>query len=283
MTQSHDNIVVMSGATSGIGLIAAEKLAAMGMRLVLIARNQTRAERALSQLAGLGPDQRHRAHYADLSQLAEVKRVAAEISSREPCINVLINNAGNVYCARTVADDGLERTFATNHAAPFVLTCCLRNSLIAAAPARIVNTASDAHRGQVLDFSDLQLSRSYRVLRAYGRSKLCNILFTRELARRLAGTGVTANCLHPGFVRTSLGQNNGGPMRYLIKLAMLFAGDPEKGANTIVYLATAPQLAKQSGGYYYNCRPHSPNMAARDDATAKRLWEETVRLTGVDW
>jgi NAD(P)-dependent dehydrogenase (short-subunit alcohol dehydrogenase family) len=154
---------------------------------------------------------------------------------------------------------------------------------MAAAPARIVNTASDAHRGQVLDFSDLQMSRGYRVLRAYGRSKLCNILFTRELARRLAGTEVTANCLHPGFVRTSLGQNNGGLMGYLIKLAMLLAGNPEKGADTIVYLSTAPQLATESGGYYYDCHPHSPSPAARDDTSARRLWEETARLTGVDW
>ena len=276
-------VVVMSGATSGIGLIAARTLATAGLRLVLIARDQARAERALSQLTELRSDQQHRVHYADLSKLAEVKRVAIEIAEHEPRIDVLINNAGNVFGSRAVTEDGLERTFAVNHAAPFVLTCGLRHSLIAAAPARIVNTASDAHRGQVLDFSDLQLSRGYRTMRAYGRSKLCNILFTRELARRLAGTGVTANCLHPRFVRTSLGQNNGELMRYLIKLAMLFAGDPEKGAESIVYLATAPQLAGQSGGYYRDCRPHSPSEAARDDASARRLWQETARLTGVDW
>jgi NAD(P)-dependent dehydrogenase (short-subunit alcohol dehydrogenase family) len=273
----------MSGATSGIGLIAARKLAAMDMRLVLIARDRARAERALSQLAKLGPDRQHRAHYANLSALAEVKRVAAEIAACEPRVDVLINNAGNIYGARKVTDDGLERTFAINHAAPFVLTCCLRNSLIAAAPARIVNTASDAHLGHILDFSDLQMRRGYRAPRAYGRSKLCNILFTRELARRLAGTGVTANCLHPGFVRTSLGQNDGQLMGYLIKLAMLFAGNPEKGADTIVHLATAPELGSESGGYYYDCRRHSLSLAARDDASAGRLWEETARLTGVDW
>jgi NAD(P)-dependent dehydrogenase (short-subunit alcohol dehydrogenase family) len=274
---------VMSGATSGIGLLAAGKLAAMGMRLVLIARNQARAQRALSQLAQLTPDQRHRVHYADLSRLAEVKRVAAEIAVREPRIDALINNAGNVYGARSVTAEGLELTFATNHVAPFVLTCCLRDCLLAAAPARIVNTASDAHRGQMLDFSDLQMNGAYGPLRAYARSKLCNILFTRELARRLTGTGVTANCLHPGFVRTKLGQNDGRWMGYFIKFAMLFAGNAERGADTIVYLATAPQLAGESDGYYYDCRPHAASQAARDDPSAKRLWAETARLTGVDW
>jgi NAD(P)-dependent dehydrogenase (short-subunit alcohol dehydrogenase family) len=281
--QNRGKIVVMSGATSGIGLLAARMLAAMGVRLILVARDRARAERALSQLAELGPDQPHRAHYADLSRLAQVKRVADEISASEPRIDVVVNNAGNIYGARTVSDDGLELTFATNHVAPFVLTCCLRNSLIAATPARIINTASDAHLGQVLDFSDLQMRRGYRPLRAYGRSKLCNILFTRELARRLAGTGVTANCLHPGFVRTNLGQNDGRLMGYLIKMAMLFAGSPERGAETLVHLATAPQLAGESGGYYYGRQPRSPSPAACDDASAKRLWEETARLTGVDW
>jgi NAD(P)-dependent dehydrogenase (short-subunit alcohol dehydrogenase family) len=276
-------LVVISGATSGIGLIAARKLAAAGLRLVMIARDRSRAERALSQLAKLEPHQQHRAHYADLSRLVEVKRVAAEISEREPRVDVLINNVGNVFGARGITDDGLERTFAINHAAPFVLTCGLRRSLIAAAPARIVHTASDAHRNQLLDLADLQLSQGYSMLRAYGRSKLCNILFTRELARRLAGTGVTATCFHPGFVKTSLGQNDGGVMRHLIKLAMLFAGNPENGANTMVYLATAPQVAGQSGRYYYNCRPHSPSAAACDDETAKRLWQQTAQLTGVDW
>jgi retinol dehydrogenase 12 len=245
--------------------------------------DQARAKRALSQLAELGPNQQHRAHYADLSRLVEVKRVAAEISARESHIDVLVNNAGNIYGTRTVTEDGLERTFATNHAAPFVLTCCLRNSLIAGAHARIVTTASDAHLNQMLDFSDLQMGRGYRPLRAYGRSKLCNILFTRDLARRLAGTSVTANCLHPGFVRTSLGQHDGGLIGYLIKLAMLFAGNPEKGADTIVHLATAPQFSRESGGYYFDRRLHSPSLAARDDAIARRLWEETARLTGVDW
>ncbi|MCC6889237.1 MAG: SDR family oxidoreductase [Hyphomicrobiales bacterium] len=275
-------VVVITGATSGIGRLAAAQLARRGMRLVAIARDRARGEQLLARLNAEGPGQSHRLHYADLSRLSEVKRVGREIAEREPRIDVLINNAGTICGRRQITEDGLERTFAINHAAPFVLTSCLRDRLIAATPARIVTTASGAHRGHHLDFSDLQMQRGYRALSAYGRSKLCNILFTRELARRLAGTGVTANCLHPGFVRTGLGQREAGWLGIAVGLSMLFAGRPERGAATIVHLATAPELTGATGGYYDDCRPRTPAKAATDDAIAARLWQETARLTGVE-
>jgi len=276
----QDKVVVMTGATSGIGRIAAGELAAQGARLVLVARDQVRADATLAQLRERGP-KAHRAHIADLSRLADIKRVGAEIAASEPRIDVLINNAGNVFGKRELTGDGLERTFATNHVAYFLLTQALRERLIAAAPARIVMTASAAHKGRSLDFDDLQFAKGYRPQSAYGRSKLCNILFTRELARRLAGTGVTANCLHPGFVRTNLGQRGGGVFGGLVRLAMLFAGSPERGARTIVYLAGSPEVAQVSGGYFADCRPATPSAQAQDDSVAARLWNETERLAAI--
>jgi NAD(P)-dependent dehydrogenase (short-subunit alcohol dehydrogenase family) len=275
-------VVVITGATSGIGRIAAGDLAAAGARIVLVARDQGRAEETLAQLRLRGPNAAHRAHIADLSRLADMKRVGAEIAAAEPRIDVLVNNAGNVFATRQLTDDGLERTFATNHVAYFVLTHLLRDRLIAAAPSRIVNTASAAHKGQTLDFDNLQLAKGYSTMTAYGRSKLCNILFTRELARRLAGTGVTANCLHPGFVATNLGQRAGGVFSTVARLAMLFGGRPERGAKTIVYLAQSPEVAAASGGYYADCGLIAPSRQAQNDADAKRLWTETGRLAGLN-
>jgi NAD(P)-dependent dehydrogenase (short-subunit alcohol dehydrogenase family) len=191
---------------------------------------------------------------------------------------VLINNAGNIFASRAVTPDGLERSFALNHMAYFVLTHQLRERLVASSPARIVNTASRAHQGQFLDFDDLQMEKNYRPMTAYGRSKLANILFTRELARRLAGTGVTANCLHPGFVATGLGQRDGGIFAVMVRLSMVFAGNPEQGAKTIVHLAASPDVARTSGSYFIDCREAVPSRVAQDDAAARWLWEESLRL-----
>jgi NAD(P)-dependent dehydrogenase (short-subunit alcohol dehydrogenase family) len=274
-------VVVITGATSGIGRIASEALAAMGARIVLVARDKDRAEETLARLRERGADVAHRAHFADLSRLAEVRRVGAEIVAAEPRIDVLINNAGNIFGTRGVTEDGLERTFAINHMAYFVLTDALRAQLAAAAPARVVNTASDAHRGRLIDFNDLQISRGYSGPGAYGRSKLCNILFTRELARRLAPGGVTANCLHPGFVATNLGQRHRSVFGLLMRAAMLFAGRPESGAETIVYLASSPEVSGVTGGYFESCRLARPSRAAEDDDVARRLWAESVRLAGI--
>jgi len=238
---------------------------------VLVARNPQRAEATLAELREAGPNLAHRAHLADLSALSEMKRVGQEIAAAEPRIDVLINNAGNVFGRRELTPDGLERTFATNHMAYFVLTHHLRERLLAATPARIVNTASAAHIGRKLDFDDLQLARQYSTMTAYGRSKLANVLFTRELARRLAGAGVTANCLHPGFVATGLGQRDGGFFGYMVRFSMLFAGRADGGAQTIVHLASSPDVASVSGAYFISSRQVEPSSAARDDAAAMQF------------
>ncbi len=273
--------VVITGATSGIGQIAAERLAAMGARIVLVARDKGRGEAALARLRSVAPGLAHAAHYADLSIIAEMKRVAAEIAAAEPRIDVLINNAGALFGSRRVTADGLEMTFATNHMAYWVMTHGLRERLVASKPARIVSTASDAHKGQKLDFEDLQAEKGYSAFRVYGRSKLCNILFTRALAKRTANAGVTANCLHPGFVSTRFGDAAGGLLQSVIGVAKWFAITPEKGAETIVYLASSPEVATASGGYYYKCKLATPTHAAQDDAAAERLWEITKKLAGI--
>jgi NAD(P)-dependent dehydrogenase (short-subunit alcohol dehydrogenase family) len=181
-----------------------------------------------------------------------------------------------------VTEDGLELTFATNHVSYVVMTHGLRERLMASAPARVVNTSSDAHKGAILDFEDLQSARSYRGFTVYGRSKLCNVLYTRELARRWAGTGVTANCLHPGFVATRFGDQSGGLLSYGVRMAKrMFAISPEKGADTLVYLAASTEVATVSGAYFYKRRPVTPSKEARDDAAATRLWLETARLAGI--
>jgi NAD(P)-dependent dehydrogenase (short-subunit alcohol dehydrogenase family) len=287
-------VVVITGATSGIGQAAAEKLASMGTRLVLVARDKARAEATLKRLRELGPGAAPVVHYADLLRLREMKRVAAEIAATEARIDVLINNAGALFSRRHLSQDGLEFTFALNHMSYFVLTHQLLNRLRASAPARIVNTASDAHEGATLDFDDLQSAKAYGKssflewlrfggpgFKVYGRSKLCNILFTRELARRLAGTGVTTNALHPGFVATRFGDQSGGLISLGIKIGKRFALSPEKGAETLVYLASSPEVAAKSGGYYHKCGLATPSASAQDDALARRLWAETSKLAAL--
>ena len=275
-------VVVITGATSGIGEIAAQRLAAMGARIVLVARDAARGQKTLARLPSIGSGAPHSIYYGDLSRISESKRVAAEIAAAEPRIDVLINNAGALFGTRRLTADNLEETIATNHMAYFVLTLGLKANLLAAAPARVVSTASDAHKGYTLDFDDLQAAKGYLAIRAYGRSKLCNILFTRELARRWSGTGVTANCLHPGFVATRFGDGSGGFLSTGIRIAKTFAITPEKGAETIVYLASSPDVAAISGEYFYKCRPATPTAGGRDDAAASRLWNESAKIAAIE-
>jgi retinol dehydrogenase 12 len=274
-------VVVITGATSGIGEVAATRLADMGARIILVARSHGRAETTLARLHEIAPDAAHSAYQADLSRLADIKRVSAEISAAEPRIDVLINNAGAMFSERRVTEDRLELTFATNHMSYFALTHGLREPLQAAAPSRVINTSSHAHYRARLDFTDLQFEHNYKGFAAYGRTKLFNILYTRELSRRLLGVGVTANSLHPGFVRTRFGDQSGGAMAAWIRLLKIFAISPEKGAETLVYLASAKEVGKMTGLYFHKCKPVEPSKTARDDAAAVRLWQETARLAGI--
>jgi len=208
--------------------------------------------------------------------------LGAALTAALPRVDVLVNNAGAIFRRRDVTRDGLERTYALNHMAYFLLTALLKERLAAAAPSRIVSVASEAHRGATLDFDDLQGARHYSGWTAYQRSKLCNILFTRELARRLQGTGITANCLHPGFVASGFGDNNDGAFRVALSIAKrLFAISEEKGAATTVYLASSPEVQDTNGLYFKGCRPAFPSAAAQDDGAARRLWEESARLAGL--
>src|SRR5271166_2813870 len=273
--------IVATGATSGIGEAAVLALAGMGARIVFVARDEGRAKSTMRKLQAKAPGLEHRVHLADLSSMAEARRVGAAIAASEPRVDALVNNAGAMFGERRVTPEGLELTFALNHMAYFVLTQALRERLVAAAPARIVSTASAAHEGASLDFNDLQSAKGYSGFKVYGRSKLANILFTRELARRLAGTGVTANCLHPGVVATRFGDSSGGWVSRLMPVARLFFISPEKGADTIVHLASSPEIEKTSGEYFVKREIIEPSPAARDDAAAKRLWEASEKLAGL--
>jgi retinol dehydrogenase 12 len=274
-------VVVITGATSGIGEVAARRLAALGARIVMVARDPARGAASLARLAPGDGAVPHSIHYGDLSRISEMMRLAREIAVAEPRIDVLINNAGAMFGARHLTEDQLELTFALNHMAYFMLTHGLRERLMAAAPARVVNTASSAHRGRRLNLDDLQSAQSYSAGDVYGRSKLCNILFTRELSRRWAGSGTTANCLHPGFVATRFGDGSGGWRARLIGVAKRFAISAEKGAETLVYLASSADVTELSGEYFYKCQPEMPSAEALDDAAAARLWVESEKLARI--
>jgi NAD(P)-dependent dehydrogenase (short-subunit alcohol dehydrogenase family) len=270
--------VVITGATSGIGQVAAEQLARRGARIVLIARDSSRAAATLERLRSSSPGIDHTFHLADLSLVSETKRLAATIKEQERRIDVLINNAGALFGRREVTKEGLERTFATNHMSYFALTWGLLDRLAASKPARVINTASAAHTSAVLDFDDLQGERYFTAFAAYSQSKLCNILFTKELARRTKAVGVTANCLHPGFVATRFGDQSGGFASLGVRFAKWFAISPQRGAQTIIYLASAAEVGGFSGDYFYKCRPKTPSDAALDDASAALLWSKSLEL-----
>ena len=280
---SQERVIVITGATAGIGRAAAMALARIGASLVLVARDAARATATVEDIARETGNRNVAVVLGDLGIQAEVRRVAAELLSRAPRIDVLLNNAGVVNLRYTTTSDGIETTFAVNHLAYFMLTLLLREALYAAPAARIVNVASDAHRWGRLDFADLGQARRYRAMRVYGQSKLCNILFTYELAHRLAASSVTANCLHPGAVATRLGQNNGRIATALTRMLAPFFRTPEGGADTAVYLATDPAVSATSGGYFANRLPIRSASITYDEATRRRLWAASESLTAVRW
>jgi NAD(P)-dependent dehydrogenase (short-subunit alcohol dehydrogenase family) len=270
--------VVLTGATSGIGAAAARQLAQAGATLVAVGRNARRGAALIKALPGSG----HRLVTGDLSLMSNVRRVAAEIREAAPRIDVLLNNAGAIFAERRETAEGLERTFALNHMGYFLLTELLLPNIRASAPARIVVVASEAHRGATLDFTDLQTRRDWSGWRAYRRSKLANILFAGELARRLAGTGITANSLHPGFVASGFGDDNPFLFRTALAVAKrVMAITPEDAAETLFHLASSEEGGRKAGLYYVDRRPNEPTAEACDEAVARRLWDESLRIAGL--
>ena len=275
--------VVLTGATSGIGRATALGLADEGARLILVGRTPERCEETLAEIRRrTGRDDAVMLR-ADLSSLKEVRRLADEVLASADRVHVLLNNAGVTLLQRKLTVDGLEGTFATNHLAYFLLTGLLLPRLRDSAPARIVNVASDAHRFVRLDLNDLQNEQRYRALRVYGQSKTANLLFTQELARRIAGSGVSVNALHPGGIRSNLGRSEGKALEVVRKLVGLFLKSPEEGARTSLYLACSPEVEGVSGRYYAKCRERTPAAHARDPELARRLWERSEALTGLHY
>lgn len=278
----HGKVCVLTGGTSGIGRETAVALAALGARLALICRDRQRGEETVAEIAARTGNRDVEVRVADLSLQRDVRRVAAELLARHPRIDVLVNNAGVVNLRHALTGDGIETVFATNHLAYFLLTLLLRERLRASAPARIVNVASEVHRFGGVDFDDLGHAQHYCAARVYGQSKLANILFTYELARRLAGSGVTVNCLHPGAVGTRLGHNNGTVARLLAGALKPFFRTPAQGADTSIWLASSPAVEGVSGEYFVGRTPTRSSAASHDEGTARRLWDVSLELTGLE-
>ena len=282
-TRMDGKTCLITGATSGIGRATAHALALRGAHVALVGRDPARTEALAAAIRRRSGNPAVDLLVADLSSLAEVRQLAADVLERYPQLDVLYNNAGALFATRLLTVDGYEQTFALNHLAPFLLTNLLGERLIASGPARIITTASAAHLGQHLDLDDpMYEHHAYRGYQAYGRSKLANILFTVELARRLAATGVTANALHPGFVASGFARNNGLAYRAGMTLLRPVMISPERGAQTAIYLATSPAVEGVTGKYFAKSRPVTPSAAARDEATARRLWDLSARLTGLE-
>jgi NAD(P)-dependent dehydrogenase (short-subunit alcohol dehydrogenase family) len=289
MTQAWTGVrgkrVVITGATGGIGLAAAEALARLGAQLAIVARSDARAADAVARIRAAGGDGTEvDVLHADLASQASVRALAADVLQRYPHLDVLVNNAGAMHAARQLTADGVELTWAVNHLAPFLLTTLLLPRLVESAPARVVITASDAHKGKLIPFDDLNAERSYasRGFARYGQTKLANILFTLELGERLRGTGVTANCFHPGLVASGFNRNNGALMGVIMTVAWPISRSPGKGAETLVWLADSPSVADETGGYFVDRRRATPSRPAQDAAVARRLWqvsEEQTRAT----
>ncbi len=273
--------VVITGGTGGIGRATAEGLAELGAQVVITGRDPERTASVARQILAAGGSGSVEPMAADLSSQQEVRRLAAELVQKHPRIDVLVNNVGGYWNHRQVTADGLERTFALNHLAPFLLTNLLLDPLIAGAPARVVTVSSNAHAMGRIDFDDLQAERSYSGARAYNQSKLANVLFSYELARRLAGRGVTANALHPGVVSTGFGSEDPGRLQKLIMpVGRFLLKTPEKGAETSIYLASSPDVEGVSGRFFVNSKQKksAPQSYDRDDAL--RLWDVSAELVG---
>jgi NAD(P)-dependent dehydrogenase (short-subunit alcohol dehydrogenase family) len=272
---------MITGATSGIGRAAAVGLARLGADLVLVCRDRGRAGETVEQIQSVTGNESVEVLLADLSSQQEIRRVAEEFLSKDRPLHVLVNNAGLIQLGRTTTADGIETTFAVNHLAYFLLTRLLEERLKASAPARIVNVASDVHRSGEITFDDLGRERKYRGFSVYAQSKLANVLFTYELASRLDGTAVTANCMHPGAVGTRFLANNGRLARLAMAIGRPFLRTPEQGARTVIWLASSPEVEGVSGRYFADGKEVRSSEASYDRAVSRRLWETSDELTGL--
>lgn len=282
MPGMEDRVCLITGATNGIGKATALELARMGASLIIVGRNSDKTSAVSAEIKNATGNTRLTTYIADLSSMAEVRRLAKEVKAEHDRIHVLLNNVGAIFQKRQVTADGFELTFALNHLSYFLLTHLLLDVLKASTPARIINVASEAHKSSRADFSDLYAEKHYGILSAYSLSKLFNIMFTYELAHRLEGTGITANALHPGMVRSGFGRNSSGAMRFVMTtLAPLFSISPEAGAKTPAYLASSPEAEGVSGKYFVKCRPASSSAASYDQAAWKKLWEISEKMVQI--
>jgi len=275
-----ERISLVTGATSGIGRVTARALAQQGHRVVLLARDARKAEEAAAEIRRAAGHDRVETLTCDLSSQAQIRGAAEEFKRRHDRLHVLVNNAGAVFMKHGLSPDGIEQTFAIDHLAYFLLTNLMLDLLKASAPARVVNVASAASAGGHIDFDDLELKRGYSGFRAYSNAKLANILFSNELARRVAGTGVTSNAVHPGVVATGFGRNDNGLFTLLVKLARPFFLSEESGAQTSIHLAISPEVEGVTGRYFVKRRPRRPPREALDETVARRLWDVSARMTG---
>ena len=273
----NGKVCLVTGATSGIGRVSAEVLAGMGAQVVVGARNQMKAEDTVAEIRAKTGNEQVEYLLADLSSQAEVRRMAEEMQARYPQLDVLLNNAGVVLIRREISVDGFEKTWGTNHLNYFLLTNLLLPMLKKSPAGRVVNVASSAHWRGKINFDDIQLTHGYNIMKAYGQSKLANMLFTRELAQRLDGSTVTANAVHPGLVGTSLGQYF-WLARMLGKLFLRRAKSPEEGAETLIYLASSPEVEGVSGKYFVDSQEASSSEQSQDEELARRLWEVSEEM-----
>ena len=277
----HGKLCLVTGATSGIGFVTAQVLAQQGATVVLVGRDPNRGAAAVERITQETGNNAVRLLLADLSSQAQIVQLAQEFHDHFDRLDVLVNNAGALFARRQLSVDGIEMTFALNHLGYFLLTHLLLDTIKASPYARIVNVASGAHRAGHIDFDDLQGERRYGGWRAYCQSKLANILFTYELAARLDGTGVTANVMHPGFVATNFGHNNGGPFGWLLRVSQVAALSPQQGAETIIHLTAAPEMADISGRYFIKKRVVRSSEESYDKSIANRLWQISEDMVGL--